>query len=97
MTFTIIRLGASQNISRLGVRYAWKRTFDDRTFWALYSALSKLATIHRQDRCCSLLRLTPAANLKLLLPQEEKLLLDEMLSHRPSQGMKVNMLDGGLA
>ncbi len=44
-----------------------------------------------------MLRLTPAANLKLLLPQEEKLLLDEMLSHRRRKGMKVNMLDGRMA
>jgi len=55
-----------------------------------------LATIQSEDGA-AVLRLTPAANLKLLLPQEEKLLLDEMLSHRRRKGMKVNMLDGRMA
>jgi len=55
-----------------------------------------LATIQSEDGA-AVLRLTPAANLKLLLPQEEKLLLDEMPSHRRRKGMKVNMLDGRMA
>jgi len=87
-----------EHLSPAAVRYAWKRTFDDRTFWAaVLSVISKgLATIQSEDGA-AVLRLTPPANLKLLLPQEEKLLLDEMPSHRRRKGMKVNMLDGRMA
>src|SRR5207302_2071941 len=67
-----------EHLSPAAIRFAWKRTFDDRTFWAaVLSIVSKgLATIQSQDSA-AVLRLTPAANLKLLLPQEEKLLLEE--------------------
>ena len=87
-----------EHLSAAAVRYAWKRTFDDRTFWAaVLSIVSKgLATLHSEDGA-AVLRLTPAANLKLVLPQEEKLLIDEMLSHRSRKGMKVSMLDGSMA
>jgi len=87
-----------EHLSPAAIRFAWKRTFDDRTFWAaVLSIVSKgLATIKSEDDA-SVLRLTPAANLKLLLPQEEKLLLDEMLSHRSRGGMRVSMLDGRMA
>jgi hypothetical protein len=87
-----------EHLSPAAVRYAWKRTFDDRTFWAaVLSIVSKgLATLESENGT-SVLRLTPAANLNVLLPQEEKLLVDEMLSHRSRKGMRVSMLDGKMA
>ncbi len=86
-----------EHLSPAAVRYAWKRTFDDRTFWAaVLSIVSKgLATIKSEDGA-TVLHLTPGAKLHVLLPQEERLLVDEMLAHRTRKGMRVNMLDGNL-
>jgi hypothetical protein len=84
-----------EHLSPAAVRYAWRRTFDDRTFWAaVLSIVSKgLATIKSEDDT-TVLRVTPAANLHTQLPPEEKLLVDEMLAHRTREGTRINMLDG---
>jgi hypothetical protein len=83
------------HLSPAAVRYAWRRTFDDRTFWAaVLSIVSKgLATIKSEDGA-TVLHITPVANLHALLPQEERLLVGKMLDHRTSKGMRIDMLDG---
>ena len=79
------------HLSPAAVLYAWRRSFDDRTFWAaVLSIVSKgLATIKSEDRT-AVLHLSPAANFHVLLPPEEKLVLHEMLAHRPRKGLSIN-------
>jgi len=93
---TIIPLyDAPEHLSPTRLRYAWKRTFDDRTFWAaVLSIVSKGLATMQSEEGVAVLRLTPAENLKVLLPQEERLLVDEMQSHRTPKGIRISMLDG---
>jgi Predicted membrane protein (DUF2207) len=80
------------------VRYTWKEQFDDRTLWA--SALSLVAkglVTMEADGGQPVLRPNVDARHFPLLPTEERLLLQRVLSCGKRKGMLVNMLDEDVA
>ncbi|HEV2115645.1 MAG TPA: hypothetical protein VGR48_06455 [Terriglobales bacterium] len=87
-----------QQLSPAGLRYAWKRRFDDRTFWAaVLSLVSKGLATMKSDSGGAILHLAPSADGKALLPEEERLLFDKVQAHPKGKGVRINMLDEGTA
>jgi Predicted membrane protein (DUF2207) C-terminal domain len=76
------------------LRYAWRKKFDDRTFWAgVLSLVAKgLATLESKDNE-PVLRATPSASHPSGLPPEEVVLARGLLSGHHRGGMPINMLD----
>ncbi len=76
------------------LRYVWKETFDDRTFWAgLLSLVSKgLATIDNREGV-AVLHPTPAAKHRPALPHEEQVLVKGLLLRHGRKGLHLSMLD----
>jgi hypothetical protein len=76
------------------IRYVWKEKFDDRTFWAgVLSLVAKgLASLHCEGGTAQL-RAIPTANSKTLLPEEEEILLKELVRGHTRKGNSVSMLD----
>ena len=88
-----------EHLSPASLRYVWKGTFDDRVLWAaVLSLVSKgLATLKSDENGTPpRIAATESSNYPPL-PKEEKLLMDEMLSHRTRKGVQINMLDGRTA
>lgn len=81
-------------LSPAKIRYLWKRTFDDRTFWAavLNLVAKGLATMTSEDGG-AVLHLTPVANLKVVLSDEESLLLRHLKSQGLRKGTRLSVLD----
>lgn len=83
-----------EHLSPAGLRYAWKRRFDDRTFWAaVLSLVSKGLATMKSDSGAAILHLAPSADTKALLPKEEKLLFNQLSAHPKAKGVRINMLD----
>lgn len=89
---------APEHLSPASLRYIWKERFDDRAFWAaVLSLVSKgLATL-KSAGGEAVLHLAPGANVKTVLPQEERLLFDKLLAHSGHKGVRLSMLDGETA
>jgi Predicted membrane protein (DUF2207) C-terminal domain len=83
-----------EKLSPAKIRYLWKRTFDERTFWAavLNLVAKGLATITSGDSG-AVLHLTPAANLKVRVSDEEELMLRQLKANGPRKGTRLSMLD----
>jgi hypothetical protein len=92
---TIVPLYAvPQHLSPARLRYAWKRSFDDRTFWAaVLSVISKGFATMSTEQGATVLRQAPASNLKESLSPEEKLLTKELLGHGARKGIRISMTD----
>lgn len=87
---------APEHLSPASLRYLWKGTFDDRVLWAaVLSLVSKGLATMKSDEGGVAPRVAATANSNYTaLPKEERLLMDEMLSHGTRKGMEINMLDG---
>lgn len=82
------------HLSPAELRYAWKRRFDDRTFWAaVLSLVAKGLVTLKSDSGVAEVHVTPSANLRNSLPSEEDQLLRELRAHSPRKGMRMDMLD----
>jgi Predicted membrane protein (DUF2207) C-terminal domain len=83
-----------RNLSPAMLRYVWKEEFDDRTFWAgILSLVAKgLASLHCEGGLAQL-RATPTANSRTVLPEEEEILLKELVRGHTRKGYSVSMLD----
>ena len=90
----VTRYEPPQGLSPSMLRFVWKETFDDRTFWAgMLSLVAKgLATLETEDDV-TLARATAAAKRKLTLPKEERFLLARVLHRHGQKGVPMNMLD----
>ncbi len=87
-----------EHLSPAGLRYVWKRRFDDRTFWAaVLSLVSKGLATMKSTLGVVVLHLAPSANTKSLLPEEERLVLDRLIAHPKGKGVRINMLDESTA
>ena len=75
------------------LRYIWKENFDDRTFWAgVLSLVAKgFATLHSGNGA-ALIRATPSANRQDKLPNEEEILLNELVRGHTRKDVPINML-----
>jgi len=83
-----------QDLSPSMLRYVWKETFDDRTFWAgVLSLVAKgLATLETEGGV-TLARPTAAAKHGSALPKEEQFLLERVLHRHGKKGVPMNLLD----
>ena len=83
-----------RQLSAAMLRYIWKESFDDRTFWAgILSLVAKgLATLHSGENGAALIRATPSASRKDKLPREEEILLDELVRGHTRRDVSINML-----
>lgn len=77
------------------LRYVWKESFDDRTFWAgMLSLVSKgLATLVMEENNPVFRATRGDAGRKSALPKEERFLLQKMLRRHGSRGMSARLLD----
>lgn len=76
------------------IRYMWKESFDDRTFWSsVLSLVSKnLVTIETEGEI-AVLRPVKNVQHRPPLPKEERLLLKRVLAGSKRKGMPISMLD----
>ncbi len=76
------------------LRYVWKEAFDDRTFWAaVLSLVSKgLASLEASDGGTRL-RPTATTTHTMIVPDEERILLNRLLLHHGHKGTAIDMLD----
>jgi hypothetical protein len=84
-----------RNLSPSMLRYVWREAFDDRTFWAsVLSLVSKGLAKMTLEEDVAVLR--PARNDQRQheLPEEERLVLQELTAHQRRKGMRITMLDG---
>lgn len=90
----VTRYEPPQGLSPSMLRFVWKETFDDRTFWAgMLSLVAKgLATLQTEDDI-TLARPTAAAKRRSTLPKEERFLLARVLHRHGQRGVPMNMLD----
>jgi len=90
----VTRYEPPQGLSPSMLRFVWKETFDDRTFWAgVLSLVAKgLATLGTEDDV-TLVRPTTTAEHRPELPKEEQFLLDRVLHRHGQKGVPMNMLD----
>lgn len=76
------------------LRFVWKETFDDRTFWAgVLSLVAKGLAILGTEDDVTLVRPTATAKDRPALPKEEQFLLDKVLHPCGQKGVPMNMLD----
>ena len=82
-----------RQLSPAMLRYIWKKNFDDRVFWAgVLSLVAKgLATLHQEDGLAKLRACTPSARADL--PNEEKILRDELVRGHTRKGVSISMVD----
>jgi hypothetical protein len=82
-----------RQLSAAMLRYIWKETFDDRTFWAgVMNLVAKgLANLH-SEKGVAFIRATSTANKENNLPLEEKILFDELVQGHTRKDVAVNML-----
>ena len=82
-----------RQLSPAMLRYIWKESFDDRTFWAgVLSLVAKnLATLH-SDGDTTLIRATSNTARADKLPSEEKILLNKLVRGHGRNGASLNML-----
>jgi hypothetical protein len=82
-----------RQLSPAMLRYIWKETFDDRTFWAgVLSLVAKgLATLHSNNGV-AFIRATSIANQEKSLPLEEKVLFEDLVRGHMRKDVAVNML-----
>jgi hypothetical protein len=83
-----------RQLSPAMLRYIWKETFDDRTFWAgvLNLVAKGLATLHSNNGV-AFIRATSIANQENSLPLEEKILWDDLVRGHTRKDIAVNMLN----
>ena len=74
------------------LRYIWKQNFDDRVFWAGVLLIAKgLATLHQEDGVAKLRACSPSSRTDL--PNEEKILQDELMRGHTRKGVSISMVD----
>lgn len=90
----VTRYEPPQGLSPSMLRFVWKETFDDRTFWAgVLSLVAKgLATLGSEDDI-TLVRSTAAAKNRSTLPKEEQFLLERVLHRHGKKGVPMTLLD----
>jgi hypothetical protein len=90
----VIQYEPPASLSPSMLRYVWKETFDDRTFWAgVLSLVAKgLATLEMQGDAPRV-RAIPGTNHKPELPREERFLLDKILQRCGPKGMSTKLFD----
>jgi hypothetical protein len=90
----VARYEPPSGLSPAMLRYVWKEAFDDRTFWAaVLSLVSKgLASLETSDGST---RLRPTATTAhaVIVPDEERILLNKLLLHHGHKGTALDMLD----
>lgn len=92
------RYDPPEHLSPASLRYAWRRRFDDRTFWAAVLSMVSEGLATMQSKSGEVvLHLAPSANAKSVLPEEEKLLFDKLIAHPKGKGVRINMLDESTA
>lgn len=80
------------------LRYIWKQCFDDRIVWsAMLSLVSKGLARIQTDDSVAILKPIHRARVDGSLSPEEQVIFRELLSHRRTKGMMLNMLDGPFA
>ena len=91
----ITRYSPPRDLSPAMLRYVWKETFDDRTFWAaVLSLVSKGVAIMKSEDNRAVIRPAPKGNVEPELPEEERLLFKMLLDHHTRKGVAITMLDG---
>jgi hypothetical protein len=82
-----------RQLSPAMLRYIWKETFDDRTFWSgvLNLVAKGLATLHSESGV-AFIRATSRESKGDSLPLEEKILFDELVQGHTRKDVAVNML-----
>jgi len=88
------RYDPPSDLSPSMLRFVWKKTFDDRAFWAgMLSLVARgLATLQTEGDL-TLAQPTAAAKHRLVLPKEERFLLARVLHRRGQKGVPMDMLD----
>jgi hypothetical protein len=83
-----------RQLSPAMLRYIWKETFDDRTFWAgvLNLVAKGLVTLHSSDGV-AFIRATSTANQENSLPLEEKILWDDLVRGHTKKDIAVKVLN----
>ncbi len=90
----VTRYEPPQGLSPAMLRFVWKETFDDRTFWAgVLSLVAKGLAILEAEGDITLARPTAAANNRSTLPKEEQFLLDRVLNRHGEKGVPMTLLD----